>query len=65
MRYPRRKYERSNLSAKEPEWLWKPYLLRVQIEAVFRSLKNDFDTECAQFSAAFVPSLRLTQHPAQ
>lgn len=32
---------RSNLSDKEPEWLWKLYMLLVQIEAVFRSFKND------------------------
>jgi len=32
---------RSNLSDQEPEWLWKLYLLLVQIEAVFRCFKND------------------------
>jgi hypothetical protein len=32
---------RSNLSGQEPEWLWKLYLLMVQIEAVFRCFKND------------------------
>ena len=32
---------RSNLSDKEPEWLWKLYMLPVQIEAVFRCFKND------------------------
>jgi hypothetical protein len=32
---------RSNLTDKEPEWLWKLYMLLVQIEAVFRSFKND------------------------
>jgi transposase len=32
---------RSNLSDKEPEWLWKLYMLLVQIEAVFRCFKND------------------------
>ena len=32
---------RSNLSDKEPQWLWKLYMLLVQIEAVFRCFKND------------------------
>jgi transposase len=32
---------RSNLSDKEPEWLWKLYMLLVEIEAVFKSFKND------------------------
>jgi hypothetical protein len=32
---------RNNLSDKEPEWLWKLYMLLVQIEAVFRCFKND------------------------
>ncbi len=32
---------RSNLSDKEPEWLWKLYILLVEIEAVFKSFKND------------------------
>jgi hypothetical protein len=32
---------RSNLSDKEPAWLWKLYMLLVQIEAVFRCFKND------------------------
>jgi transposase len=32
---------RSNLSDKEPEWLWKLYMLLVQIESVFRCFKND------------------------
>jgi hypothetical protein len=32
---------RSNLSDQEPEWLWKLYLLLVQIEGVFRCFKND------------------------
>lgn len=32
---------RSNLTEKEPAWLWKLYMLLVQIEAVFRSFKND------------------------
>jgi hypothetical protein len=32
---------RSNLSDKEPDWLWKLYMLRVEIEAVFKSFKND------------------------
>ena len=32
---------RSNLSDKEPEWLWKLYTLLVEIEAVFKSFKND------------------------
>lgn len=32
---------RSNLTAQPPEGLWKLYLLLVQIEAVFRSFKND------------------------
>ena len=33
---------RSNLCDKEPEWLWKLYMLLVQIEAVFRCFKRDF-----------------------
>jgi len=32
---------RSNLSDKEPEWLWQLYMLLVQIESVFRCFKND------------------------
>jgi transposase len=32
---------RSNLSDQEPEWLWKLYMLLVEIEAVFKSFKND------------------------
>jgi hypothetical protein len=32
---------RSNLSDKEPDWLWKLYMLLVEIEAVFKSFKND------------------------
>jgi Transposase DDE domain len=32
---------RSNLSDKEPVWLWKLYMLLVEIEAVFKSFKND------------------------
>lgn len=32
---------RSNLSDKEPQWLWNLYMLLVQIEAVFRCFKND------------------------
>jgi len=32
---------RSNLSDKEPEWLWKLYMLLVEIEAVFKSFKQD------------------------
>ena len=32
---------RSNLSDKEPAWLWQLYMLLVQIEAVFRCFKND------------------------
>jgi hypothetical protein len=32
---------RSNLSDKEPQWLWKLYMLLVEIEAVFKSFKND------------------------
>lgn len=32
---------RSNRSGKEPEWLWRLYLLLVEIEAVFKSFKND------------------------
>lgn len=32
---------RSNLSEKEPEWLWKLYILLVEIEAVFKSFKGD------------------------
>ena len=32
---------RSNLSEQEPEWLWKLYMLLVEIEAVFKSFKND------------------------
>jgi hypothetical protein len=33
---------RSNLSDKEPEWLWKLHMLLVEIEAVFKSFKNDW-----------------------
>jgi hypothetical protein len=32
---------RRNLSDKEPEWLWKLYMLLVEIEAVCKSFKND------------------------
>ena len=32
---------RSNLSSKEPQYLWELYILLVEIEAVFRSFKND------------------------
>jgi hypothetical protein len=32
---------RSNLSDQEPEWLWKLYILLVEIEAVFKSFKGD------------------------
>jgi transposase len=32
---------RSNLTERDPEWLWKLYMLLVQIEAVFKSFKND------------------------
>jgi hypothetical protein len=32
---------RSNLSEREPEWLWKLYMLLVEIEGVFKSFKND------------------------
>jgi transposase len=32
---------RSNLSDKEPEWLWQLYMLLVRIESVFRCFKND------------------------
>jgi len=32
---------RSNLKDQEPEWLWKLYTLLVEIEAVFKSFKND------------------------
>ena len=32
---------RSNLSGKEPEWLWKLYMLLVEIEGVFKTFKND------------------------
>jgi hypothetical protein len=32
---------RGSLSDKEPEWLWKLYMLLVEIEAVFKSFKND------------------------
>jgi transposase len=32
---------RSNLSDKEPEWLWQLYMLLVRIEGVFRCFKND------------------------
>ncbi len=32
---------RSNLTDKQPEWLWKLYILLVEIEAVFKSFKND------------------------
>lgn len=32
---------RSNLSDKEPKYLWELYMLLVEIEAVFRSFKND------------------------
>ena len=32
---------RSNLSNKEPKYLWELYMLLVEIEAVFRSFKND------------------------
>jgi hypothetical protein len=32
---------RSNLSDKEPAWLWQLYMLLVRIEGVFRCFKND------------------------
>jgi len=32
---------RSNLTEEEPAWLWKLYMLLVEIEGVFRSFKND------------------------
>jgi len=32
---------RSNLSGKEPKYLWELYMLLVEIEGVFRSFKND------------------------
>ena len=32
---------RSNLSEREPQWLWETYMLLVEIEGVFRSFKND------------------------
>jgi transposase len=32
---------RSNLTEEQPEWLWKLYMLLVQIESVFRCFKND------------------------
>jgi transposase len=32
---------RSNLRDREPEWLWRLYMLLVEIEAVFKSFKND------------------------
>ena len=32
---------RSNLTDKEPQWLWQLYMLLVEVEAVFRSFKND------------------------
>ena len=32
---------RSNLTQEEPAWLWKLYMLLVEIEGVFRSFKND------------------------
>jgi transposase len=32
---------RSNLSRQEPQYLWELYILLVEIEAVFRSFKND------------------------
>jgi hypothetical protein len=32
---------RSNLTQDEPAWLWKLYMLLVEIEAVFRTFKND------------------------
>lgn len=32
---------RTNLSDKEPEWLWQLYMLLVRIEGVFRCFKND------------------------
>ena len=32
---------RSNLSDKEPQWLWELYMLLVEIEGVFRNFKND------------------------
>ena len=34
---------RSNLSDKEPEWLWQSYTLLVRIEGVFRCFKNDLE----------------------
>ena len=32
---------RSNLTEQEPEWLWKLYMLLVEIEGVFRTFRND------------------------
>lgn len=32
---------RSNLTEEQPQWLWKLYMLLVEIEAVFKSFKND------------------------
>lgn len=32
---------RSNLSDEEPEWLWKLYMLLVELEAVFKRFKQD------------------------
>ena len=34
---------RSNLTEQEPEWLWKLYMLLVEIEGVFRTFKNDLN----------------------
>jgi hypothetical protein len=36
---------RTNLSDKEPEWLWQLYMLLVRIEGVFRCFKNDLGTD--------------------
>lgn len=32
---------RSNLTEQEPAWLWKLYMLLVEMESVFRTFKND------------------------
>ena len=32
---------RTNLTQDEPAWLWKLYMLLVEIEGVFRTFKND------------------------
>ena len=42
---------RSNLSDKAPEWLWKLYMLLVEIEAIFKSFKNDLSLRPIYHSA--------------